>query len=238
MPSRTILIGVGALFAAINFSTAAFAINTACISGVWLLKKELSPNWPGGPLVLIAPFGDNGWVRQSANEGPMRFASGETRFVAFNRRVYSVFGTAPREVYATENGDYAIDSTEPGTIEDSTSTIRFSEDCLRMDSSRSPDDPRIYDKVLPAGASAMAPSGFYYGAWIMIQQASTLTRPGTRDASSTDDEFVVIAPWGNNGWAYSVISGGYQPADLKERAMTPISPRMESQPSMREMLKT
>ena len=66
MPSRTNLIGVGTLFAAISFSTAAFAIDTACISGVWMMNKELS-NSNTSPLALVAPFGDNGWVRGSAN---------------------------------------------------------------------------------------------------------------------------------------------------------------------------
>ncbi len=219
MPSRMIRICVGALFAAINFSTAAFAIDTACFSGVWMMDKELS-NANTSPLALIAPFGDNGWVRGTANEGPMAFARAETRLVAFNGRVYTVFGTDPREFYMTENGDYALDSTSEGTIENSTNTVHFTEDCMRMDASSNPEEIRIFDKVLPEGASAMAPSGLYYGLWMMNRQASSLTRPGTRDASSTDDEFVLIAPWGNGGWAYSVVSGGYQPADLKERGMT------------------
>ncbi len=155
----------------------------------------------------------------------MRFASGETRFVVFDGRVYTVFGTDPREVHETENGDYGIDTTVEGSVGEGTNTIRFSENCMRMDASTTL-DTRIYDKILPEGASAMAPSGLYHGLWMMNQQASSLTRPRTRDASSTDDEFVLIAPWGNDGWAYSVVSGGYQPSDLKERGMTaPIRPR-------------
>ena len=220
MPSRKILIGVGTLFAAITFSTAAFAIDIDCISGVWLMNKELSKGTTS-TMVLIAPFGDNGWVRGSANEGPMRFASAETRLVVFNRRVYPILGTDPREVSEWENGDYALNANLEGSIGRGTTTIHFSEDCMHMDTSPSPEEIRIFDKVLPPGASAMAPSGFYYGAWIMNQQASSLTRPGTRDSSSTDDEFVIIAPWGNIGWGYSTISGGYQPADLLERGMWP-----------------
>ena len=220
MPFKTTLLGVGALIAVINFSTAAFAATPGCFSGLWLVNKELSPNWQGSKLALIAPFGDNGWVRQGGNEGPMRFTTALTQLVVFNGRVYTRFGSDPREIFMTAIDDRSIQSTNEGVLEGEATNIRFSEDCLRMDSSLSPDDPRIYDKLLPAGASATAPSGLYHGVWIMNQQASTLTRPGTRDASSTDDEYVVIAPWGNEGWAYSVVSGGYQPADLKERGMT------------------
>ncbi len=161
MPSRMIRICVGALFAAINFSTAAFAIDTACFSGVWMMDKELS-NANTSPLALIAPFGDNGWVRGTANEGPMAFARAETRLVAFNGRVYTVFGTDPREVYATENGDYAIESTVVGAVGEGTNTVSITEDCTRMDGSPSPEEIRIFDKVLPPGASAMAPVGRPY----------------------------------------------------------------------------
>lgn len=126
MSSRTILIGVGTLFAAISFSTAAFAIDVACISGVWLMNKELSKGITS-PMVLVAPFGDNGWVRGSANEGPMRFASAETRLVVFNGRVYPILGTDPREVSETENGDYALDAKLEGSIGRGTTTIHFPE---------------------------------------------------------------------------------------------------------------
>ncbi len=220
MPIKTTLLSVGALIAVINFSTAAFAIDAACISGVWLMNKELSPSWQGSKLAIVAPFGDNGWVRQGGNEGPMRFVTALTQLVVFNGRAYTRFGSDPREIFMTAIDDRSIQSTNEGVLEGEATNIRFSEDCLRMDSSPSPDDPRIYDKLLPEGASAIAPVGLYHGVWIMNQQASTLTRPGTRDASSTDDEHVVIAPWGNDGWVYSAVSGGYQPANLKESGMT------------------
>jgi hypothetical protein len=225
MLSRRDLFATAALLSALSFSTASVALEAACFSGVWVMDKKLS-NADTAPMALVAPFGDNGWIRAGANEGPMRFASGETRLVVFNGRVYTIFGTDPREVVEVDNGKYAMDSSPEGALGENTSTIRFTEDCMHMDASPSAEEKRIFDKLLPPGASAMTPSGPYHGLWIMNRQASAMTRPGTEDAPSKNEEFVVIAPWGNNGWGYNVVSGGYQPADLLQRGMkAPIRPR-------------
>lgn len=225
MLSKRSLFCTGTLLAALNFSTAAVAVEPACFSGVWVMNKKLSTG-DTAPMALVAPFGDHGWIRGGANEGPMRFATGETRLVVFNGRVHTIFGTDPREVVEVERDKYTIDSGLEGAIGEEATPLRFSQDCMHMDASPSATEKRIFDKLLPPGASAMSPSGPYFGLWIMNKQASTLTRPGTEEAPADKEEFVLIAPWGNNGWGYNVVSGGYQPADLlKNGTKAPIRPR-------------
>jgi len=220
MSFKTTLLGVAALIAVLSFSTAAFAVPAACFSGVWLLNKTLAPNYQGSKLVLLAPFGDNGWVRQGGNEGPMRLATALTQMEVFNGRAYTRFGSDPREIFVTVVDDRSIRSTDEGVTEQGgSSVIRFSQDCARMDASPNATDKQIYDKIVPPGASAMSPSGIYYGVWILNRQVSKLTRPGTDEAPATKDEHIVIAPMGNRGWGYSIVSGGYQPADLRDRGM-------------------
>jgi hypothetical protein len=221
MSVKATLLSLAALIAVLSFSTAAFAVPAACFSGVWLLNKTLSPNYQGSKLVLLAPFGDNGWVRQGGNEGPMRLATALTQMEVFNGRAYTRFGSDPRELFVTVIDDRSILSMNEGVAENEGSNVtRFSRDCARMDASPTPADKQIYDKILPQGASAMSQPAVYYGVWILNRQASAMTRPGTEEAPSKNEEHIVIAPLGNRGWGFSIVSGGYQPADLRDRGMT------------------
>lgn len=221
MPFKTTLLGAAAVIAAVGFSTTALAVPASCFAGIWLLNKTLSPNYQGSKLAMVAPFGDNGWVRHSGNEGPMRLATSLTQMEVFNGRVYTRFGSDPREIFVTPIDDRSFASGDEGVLKEEGSNVtHFSQDCKRMDASATPQDPQIYDKILPAGASGMSPTGPYYGVWILNRQASAITRPGTDVAPAKEEEHIIIAPMGDKGWGYSVVTGGYQPADLRDRGMT------------------
>lgn len=217
---KAVLLCAGTLIVATAGATPAFAAAPkGCYYGVWMLNKQLSPPVTVGPMVFIAPWSNDGWVRVSANEQPGRM-SGEYQFVAFDGKVYTIHGTDPREVYINRVDDYKLAQTVEGEP-DSTNLIGFSQDCKRMTSTSVKENQTIvYDKVLPRGSDGPAAADSpFFGSWMMNQQASKLARPLKKD------ETLILGPWGRAGLFYISISGGFQPADVKKGMPPPFLDR-------------
>lgn len=221
------LLGAGVLIAAANLSGPAFAaMPEGCFSGVWIINEQLTKRArpPQGPfMTFFAPWGDNGWVRFSGINGEEREGrqSGEFQFVTFDGKIYPIYGSDPRETTVRRTGDFTFQSgsireDEPNR-ETVDSTTTFSEDCARMTTVRpagersysgNPDFPdiRVFDKLRSNAGSI---STVYFGAWKLNRAASKLTRP------PEEEETIALVPWGDNGWGYVAISGGFQPEDFR-----------------------
>jgi hypothetical protein len=185
---------------------------------VWNVNEELTKRTRPvlGPFMLfIAPWGDNGWLRVNTSSSNGRY-NAEYQLATWDGKVYSIFGTDPRETTVNKPNDFTIETRgiRNGVVGDK-AVVSFSRDCKRLtsttpsgvrpDGTRYENDVRIYDKVDPAAAAASP----IYGLWKLDQQASKLTAP------PMGAQVVALIPHGKAGWARIAIAGAYQPDDLK-----------------------
>jgi hypothetical protein len=223
------LLGSAVLIAATHMSTHSFAVTPpGCFSGVWMINEQLTKRVRGGRglMVFLAPWGQNGWVRASGISGidvPGE-QSADFHFVTLDDKLYPIFGSDPRYSRFKKVNDFTIESTsvregEPPENRPPT-VIAFTPDCNRMtwtapqdaSGNRAQTDIRVYDKLPAAGPYVPSAMDRYFGAWTLNRPASILK------VAPMETETVVLAPWGNNGWAHITVSGGYQPDDFRNGA--------------------